>query len=312
MASDPQEAPGPSLGQAPADRFQFILCTNIPADPNTNTPPQSYAKILCRKLGTMAGTRCVHSLLGALCQGSPVATELVRSAASRQALHSECLKRLVLRLPYLGESLVPNLLRTVDVALVEASAQQTFRQAAGTIGAPGSLVVASCEFLCRQGMNTVWLLKGQLTPEGYRLKTVKNAIGAAGGVGGTVTGMAFGSVVAPGVGTGVGSAIGGFLGSYMAEMVARNLLCLTVTASPPSEGGDEADWQLEEVDIEEAVDAEVNPRDDTGGLSFPIELLVCFEAPPDWELVTDADSGCEVTAPPDPGAVASNSSIFEL
>lgn len=43
----------------------------------------------------------------------------------------------------------------------------------------------------------------------------------------------------PGLGTGLGCAIGGFMGSYLAEMCARNVLHLTVTAAPASPSGDE-------------------------------------------------------------------------
>ena len=61
-------------------------------------------------------------------------------------------------------------------------AQQTFTQSAQTLGAGGSLVVVSCSLLCRQGMNTVWLIKGHLDKGTYRQKTVKNVVGSMGGV----------------------------------------------------------------------------------------------------------------------------------
>eukprot|EP00667_Euglena_gracilis_P015945 EG_transcript_16629 len=285
--------------RASSRAYQHIRTTAVPLDPNTNpvSQPHSYAVAVCRRLGTMAGSRCVQTLFSRVCGGNRLVSQLLQCYAAQAALQAACLKRLVLCVPYLGQSAAAAMMAAVSVAEVEAVAQRTFLQSAGGLGAGGTLVVVSCEFLCRQGMNTVWLLKGQLRGGTYTQKTIKNAIGAVGGVGGSATGTMLGSAVAPGLGTGLGCAIGGFMGSYLAEMCARNVLHLTVTAAPASPSGDEWDVEVEE-EVEEGEPD--SPGD--GGLAPPagvvdVELFVCFEPPAeagDWVVVEDDDSGCAV------------------
>jgi len=229
--------------------------------------------------------------------GNRIGSRLLSYSTEASTLQATCVKRLVLTIPYVGQHMPASFLQSINTHELERVAQQTFSQSAQSLGAGGNLVALSCSFLCRQGMNTVWFLRGTLALPDYHKKTVKNAVGSVAGVGGSVTGIALGNAIAPGIGTGVGSLLGGFVGSYVAEMCARNLLQINVRAVMDI---DTDDWVFE-INEQAATASNEDPTSSEQPQEVrttEVNVQICFEDPPsksnssDWLVVEDEDSGC--------------------
>jgi hypothetical protein len=72
-----------------------------------------------------------------------------------------------------------------------------------------------------QCLDTVRLIRGDISQREFSGRTAANVLGVGGSVGGSVGGAAIGTLILPGIGTAVGSFVGGMLGGSGARAAGR-------------------------------------------------------------------------------------------